>query len=313
MSLVLTGSDLTRGEVVQVARGAERVELPAESIERMRAARGVVEAAVERGEAVYGVTTGVASRRRVRVGRDEIADFNRMLLRSHLIGQGADAPDDVVRAAMLRLANGFASGSSGVRPEVAERLVSALNEEATPRVRQVGSIGVGDLAPNADLAFALFADFPLAAGEALWLLNSNSFSTGFAALAVADTERLLATMHVSGALAFEGFLGNVLHLHPHVVRTRPSSGLRKAHERLNELLEDSALWDHGVARNLQDPLTFRGLPQVLAALHDALEFADGQIVLLTRLREGQHATVLQLPAAPRTEDAEDQKRLAIVA
>jgi hypothetical protein len=47
--------------------------------------------------------------------------------------------------------------------------------------------------------------------------------------------------------------------------------------------------------------------------HDALEFADGQIVLLTRLREGQHATVLQLPAAPRTEDAEDQKRLAIVA
>ena len=45
--------------------------------------------------------------------------------------------------------------------------------------------------------------------------------------------------------------------------------------------------------------------------HDALEFPDGQIVLLTRLCEGQHATVLQLPAAPRTEDASEQRRVVV--
>jgi hypothetical protein len=48
--------------------------------------------------------------------------------------------------------------------------------------------------------------------------------------------------------------------------------------------------------------------------HDALEFPDGQIVLLTSLCQGQQATVLQLPAAPRTaEEAEEQKRVAVVA
>ena len=48
--------------------------------------------------------------------------------------------------------------------------------------------------------------------------------------------------------------------------------------------------------------------------HDALEFPDGQIVLLTCLCQGQQATVLQLPSAPRTEEeAEEQKRVAVVA
>ena len=47
--------------------------------------------------------------------------------------------------------------------------------------------------------------------------------------------------------------------------------------------------------------------------HDALEFPDGQVVKLTRLREGQHATVLLLPASPRaTNEAEQQKRGSLV-
>jgi histidine ammonia-lyase len=279
MTVHLTGSDLTRDEVVRVARAGEPVELAPDAVERMRAARAVLEAAVERGDAIYGVTTGVASRKRVRVEPDEIAEFNRMLLRSHLVGQGPAAPADVVRAAMLRMANGFASGATGVRPEVAERLVRALNEDETPSVRLLGSIGQSDLAPNADLAHALFADFDLAAGEALWLVNSNAFSAGFAALAVADSERLLEAMHASGALAFEAFLGNVAHLHPHVALTRPSAGLRRTQERLAALLEGSTLWEEGGARNLQDPLTFRSLPQVLGALRDALGFVDEQLAL----------------------------------
>src|SRR5437867_8939901 len=98
----------------------------------MRRARGVVERALERGETIYGFTTGVASRKRVRVEPGDVEDFNRRLLRSHLVGQGPDAPDDVVRATMLRLANGFAAGTAGVRPEPAERLVAALNDGEAP-------------------------------------------------------------------------------------------------------------------------------------------------------------------------------------
>ena len=277
MTVTLTGTGLTLQDVVRVARSSETVELASEAVERMREARAVVEAAVDRGDAVYGVTTGVASRKRVRVSADEAAEFNRRLIQSHRVGQGPAAPTEVVRAAMLRLANGFASGTTGVRPQVAERLVAALNASESPHVRLLGSIGQSDLAPNADLAHGLFEEFPLASGEALWLVNSNAFSTGFAALAVADAERLLDSLQVAGALDLEAFAANLQHLDPVIARTRPSPGLDASLQRLTELLAGSSLWERGAARNLQDPLSFRGLPQMLGAARDALEFVLSQL------------------------------------
>jgi histidine ammonia-lyase len=264
---------------VRVARGRERVELTPEAVERMRNAHAVVAEVVERGDPAYGITTGVASRKRVRVRADELDAFNRLLIESHRVGQGPDAPEDVVRATMLRLANGFASATTGARPELAERLVDALVAGESPRVRLLGSIGQSDLAPNADLAHGLFDGMPLAAGEALWLVNNNAFSTGFAALAVADAERLLDALHVAGALDLEAFGANLVHLDPAIARTRPSPGLAASDTQLRDLLAGSSLWEEGAARNLQDPLTFRGLPQVLAAVRDALAFVRGQVEL----------------------------------
>jgi histidine ammonia-lyase len=279
MTVVLTGNDLTLDEVLRVARKRERVVVAPQAVERMRAARAIVERAVERGDMVYGSTTGVAARKRVRIGPGEIEQFNRLLIQSHRVGQGPDAAADVVRATMLRSANGFAAGTAGVRPELSERLVSALNEGEAPRVRLLGSVGQSDLAPNADVAHHLFGDFPLAAGEALALVNNNAFATGFAALAIADARRLLDALHVAGALDLEAFAANLAIIHPAVPESRPYPGLRTSVERLTELLEGSALWSPGAARNLQDPLTFRGLPQVLGATWDALEFASGQLAL----------------------------------
>ena len=307
MSVVLTGRDLTLEEVVRVARAGEQVELAPEAVERMRQARAVVDGAVERGEPVYGVTTGVASRKRVSVSAPEMADFNRRLLRSHLVGQGPEAQHEVVRAQLLRLANLFASGTTGVRPEVAERVVRALDHDETPRVRMLGSIGQSDLAPNADLAYGLFADFELAAGEALWLVNNNAFSTGLAALAIADAERLLDALHVAGALDLEAFAANLAILHPQVPRTRPFPGLLRSVERLTGLLAGSSLWEPAAARNLQDPLTFRGLPQVLGSLADALDFVLAQLAIelnasssnpLVVPGEGRVFSVLNLDIAP---------------
>ena len=143
----------------------------------------------------------------------------------------------------------------------------------------LGSVGQSDLAPNADLANALFDGVPLGAGEALWLVNNNAFSTGLAALAVADAARLLESLHVAGALDLEAFGANLSIIHPEVARTRPSRGVGAAVECLTELLDGSALWQPGAARNLQDPLTYRGLPQVLGAALDTLEFVRRQVEL----------------------------------
>ena len=307
MTVRITGRDLTVEQVVRVARVRERVELAPEAVERMQEARAVVEGAIARGETVYGLTTGVASRKRVRVEPAAVGDFNRLLIQSHRVGQGPDTPTDVVRATMLRAANGFASGTVGVRPALAERLVGALNAGEAPRVRLLGSVGQSDLAPNADLAHALFAETTLAAGEALALVNNNAFSTGFAALAVADAERLLDTLHVAGALDLEAFAANLTILHPAVAVTRPFAGLRWALERLTGLLNGSALWEPGATRNLQDPLSFRGLPQVLGSARDALDFTRWQLGVelnaansnpLVVADEGRIVSVSNLDVAP---------------
>jgi histidine ammonia-lyase len=277
MTVVLTGWDLRPDDVVRVAREGEAVELAAEAVERMAASRAVVERAVERGDAVYGLTTGVASRKRVTVAAAEISAFNRLMIQSHRVGQGADAPRDVVRAALVRLANGFATGTTPVRPELAERVVAVLNGGGAPRVRLLGSIGQADLAPNADLAQGLLDGFELAAGEALALVNNNSFGTGFASLAVADARVLLAALEAAAALDLEAFAANLSILHPAVATTRPYQGLQLALERLRLLLRGTSLWEAGAARNLQDPLSFRGIPQVLGAAHDAALFAWSQL------------------------------------
>ena len=89
---------------------------------------------------MYGLTTGVGVRKRVRVPREELDDFNRRLILNHLVATGPDA-SAVVRATMLRLANGFALGVSGVRPELADRVVAALNADELPQLRTSSPAG----------------------------------------------------------------------------------------------------------------------------------------------------------------------------
>ena len=277
MTVILTGGDLTLDEVVRVAREREPVELAPEAVERMRAARAVVERALAGGELVYGLSTGFGMRKKVRVGSEEVEEFNRRTILNHRVGQGPPAPVDIVRAAMLRLANGLAGATPGARPELAELVVRALNDGLVPEVRTLGSVGQADLAPNADLAHGLLGDFRLGAKEGAALLNNNAFSTAVAALAIADCARLVSVLEVAGALDLEALPANLSILHPAVAATRPYRGLREALERLRRLLEGSYLWDESAARALQDPLSFRCLPQISGAARDALSFARGQL------------------------------------
>jgi histidine ammonia-lyase len=279
MTVLLTGEALTIEDVVRVAREGEHVELELSAVERMRETRALVDRVVERGDVVYGTTTGVGARKKVLVAAGEIPAFNRALIANHLTATGPEAPPDVVRATILRLANALAKGTPGARLELAERLVAALNEDERPRVRMLGSLGQADLPPMADLARELFADVELQAKEALALINSNAFSTGVAALATADAARLLEALDVAGALDLEAFAANLTILHPAVGRVRPYPGVTASLERLRALLEGSYLWEEGAARNLQDPLTFRCLPQVHGALRDALEFTRRQVAI----------------------------------
>jgi histidine ammonia-lyase len=278
VSVVLTGSTLSLGELLLVARAGATVALDPEAIERMRRARALADRLLAAGGPVYGLSTGVGVRKRASVAPDEQEAFNARLILNHLVGQGPPAPEDAVRATMLVLANGFARGASTAGPALAERLVAALNERRHPTIRMLGSLGQADLAAMADLAHGVLGPDPqLQAGEGLALLNNNAFATGLAALAVADFERLLETALVAGALDLEAFAANLSIVDPAVARERPYTGLAAAAAELRALLDGSALFTPGAPRNLQDPLTFRCLPQVHGAARDALDFARSQL------------------------------------
>ena len=286
MTVVLSGSRLTLDELVRVARDGEAVALAPGVGARMARARSVVETVLAAGDPVYGLNTGVGVLKRVPLAPDEIARFNRRLLQNHRVAQGAPASREVVRATMLRLANGFAAGHAGVRSELVARLVAALNRGDCPVVRQLGSLGESDLAPLADLAAGLFAEFDLAGGEALALLNNNSFSTATAALALSDARRLLDAADAVAALSLEAFAANLTILHPAIVAARPDDGLTLVVARLRRLLDGSHLWRAGAARNLQDPLTFRSLPGVHGACHDALAYAGRRLAVELNAAQG---------------------------
>jgi histidine ammonia-lyase len=279
VTVVLDGASLTLEQVISVARCGTRVELEPTAVARMATARERVERVLTRGDAVYGMTTGLGQHKRHRIAPDEIEDFNRRLIQNHRIGHGPPVAADVVRATMLRLANGFAKGTVGVRPLLAVRIVDALNDGQIPEVRLLGSPGTADLAPLADLAHALFDDVPLQAKEGLALVNNSSFSTALAALALGDAGTLADSLTVAAALELEAFAANVSTLHPVVAETRPYPGLRAELQRLRAALEGSYLWSPGSARNLQDPLSYRAVVQVNGALRDALEFAWRQLAI----------------------------------
>jgi histidine ammonia-lyase len=278
-TVVVDGSSLDVGAVVAVARAGARVEIAAEALARMAETRALVERVVLRGDSVYGLTTGVGVRKRVTLAGDEIARFNQRIIAEHRTAQGGDAPADVVRATMLRLLNGFARGSSGVRPALAERLVDALNRGERPRVRMLGSIGQGDLMPLADLAAELFGDVTLEAKEGHSVLNANAFSTGWASLAIADARTLLDAMTLAAALDLEAFAANLTPLHQAVAEARPYPGLVDELARMRSALAGSRLWQPGAARNLQDPLSFRGAAAILGAARDALRFVEAQLAV----------------------------------
>jgi len=313
MTITLNGRDLTVTQVVAAARHGETVALAPEALAAMRRSRAIVQDVLAGGEPVYGLTTGVGERKAYLLDPAARQRFNHRLVLNHRIAQGDAAPADVVRGAMLCLANSYAAGVTGVRPELAEMIVTLLNEGFAPPVRRLGSIGQGDLGPMADLAHGLItrSGFEVAENEGLALVSSNAFTTAWACLATADAEALLAVFDVAGALDLEAFGANVASLHPVIEQVRPFPGLVATLHQLRLLLAGSYLWQPGAARFLQDPLTFRCLPQIHGAARDALGYVMS--ILQIELNSSQSNPVV-VPATnePGNEPGNEQGRIVSV-
>jgi histidine ammonia-lyase len=310
MTLIeVTGNDLRLDDVLAVARAGAGATLAGEARTRMQAGRATLLQSVAAGATVYGANTGVGAGKLHPVAADEEARFNRVMLTNHRIVAGPDAPPDLVRATLLRLANHLATGRTGVRPVVVDHLLAALDTPVPPRMRMYGSLGLGDIGPLTDLALDTLGDVELAASEGLALFDNNAFGTASAALAVADCARLVDTLDAAAALDLEGFAASLTVLHPAVAATRPYPGLAHARARLAAALAGSALEQPGAARNLQDPISFRSAPQIQGAVRDVLDGALGVVAIelnafqgnpLVLAEEGRAFSVGQFEILPLT-------------
>ncbi len=295
--VVLTGADLTIGDVEAVARGGATAVLDIHARERMQEARDVIESLVAEGAVVYGVTTGFGDLATTFVPPDQAAELQRRLLMSHAAGVGPAFPRDVVRAMLLLRANTLALGHSGCRPLLVDRILRFLELGIHPVVPEQGSVGAsGDLAPLAHLALPLIGKghvelrgqvvpallalrehglepLELQAKEGLALLNGTQMMSAIGALLLADADRLVRTASVVAAMSVEALLGTDVAFAAAYQLARPHPGQVAVAAELRHLLRESGLQHghHASAHKVQDPYSLRCVPQVHGAVRDALD------------------------------------------
>jgi histidine ammonia-lyase len=288
---------LTLARLEAVARGTAPPVLDGAARERIRAARAVVEDAVARGDAVYGVTTGIGDLAGVRIAPADAERLQLNLLRSHAVGAGEPLPAEVVRAMMLLLAASLARGHSGVREELVELLLALLEGGVVPVVPSRGSVGSsGDLAPLAHLGLVLVGEgeaffggrrlsgyealhaaglepLRLTAKEGLAIINGTHLMAAVGALALTDARRVLGAATIACALSLEAFKGSTVPFDARLQEVRPQPGQTRVAGRLRKLLAGSeVVASHADCGRVQDPYTLRCAPQVIGAVADALDY-----------------------------------------
>ncbi|MBE7544259.1 MAG: histidine ammonia-lyase [Bryobacteraceae bacterium] len=291
----LDGESLHLDQVRAVACSGEPVEFANDALKRMRQSRAVIESLALQDRPVYGVNTGFGQLADVRIDPDRLESLQHNILRSHACGVGDPLPEPVVRAIMLIRTNVLARGFSGIRAQVAKRLLALLNKGVTPVAPSRGSVGAsGDLAPLAHIALVLIGEgaafylgrrlpgaealaeagiepLSLQAKEGISLVNGTQAMLATGGLALLDAEDLLDAADAACALSLDALRGSPTAFDERIHRARPHPGQIASAARLREWLEGSQIRSsHQTCRRVQDAYSLRCAPQVHGAAADAL-------------------------------------------
>jgi histidine ammonia-lyase len=292
---------LSLADVVSVARHGAPVELGADAVTAIRAARASVEALAAAATPAYGISTGFGALATRHIPTEMRAQLQRSLVRSHAAGSGPEVEREVTRALMLLRLSTLATGRTGIRLETAQTMAGMLTHCVTPVVHEYGSLGCsGDLAPLSHCALALMgegdvtdghglrrpaavalseaglAPVELQAKEGLALINGTDGMLGMLVLAVTDLRMLLKAADITAAMSVEGQLATDRVFAADLQALRPHPGQAASAANLVRLLADSGI----VASHrgpdchrVQDAYSLRCSPQVHGAARDTVEHA----------------------------------------
>jgi histidine ammonia-lyase len=286
---------LTLSEVGEILNGP--IYLSKEAVSKITTCRDYLDKKVsESATPVYGINTGFGSLYSKNIPAEELGKLQKNLVMSHACGTGPVVPAEIVHLMLFLKVQSLAYGYSGVQLETVEHLISLYNNRALPVVYEMGSLGAsGDLAPLAHLTLPLIgmgeADYnnkrytgsdllkelglspiEFKAKEGLALLNGTQFMSAYGVWSTLHGQRLLRLANLIGALSLDSFDGRIEPFDELVHAIRPHKGQVSVAQDVKRILTGSGILAQP-KKHVQDPYSFRCIPQVHGATDDVINYA----------------------------------------
>lgn len=292
------GEELQLDVLAAAIKSKAQIKLGPIAVERINACRRYLDDRLKDQVApIYGINTGFGALCNTRIDKEDLARLQRNLVISHACGTGETVPQSVVRWMMLLKIASLAQGYSGVQLKTVQRLVDLYNANLLPVVYEQGSLGAsGDLAPLAHLSLPLIGEgqlwvenapkptkevywslgwesLELQSKEGLALLNGTQFMGAYGCYLIAKAKQLLEWSDIIAAMSLEAFDGRPEPFGTSLNAVRRQSGQIAVAANIRRLLEGSK----GMSRekeHVQDPYSFRCIPQVHGASRDAVSYVE---------------------------------------
>jgi histidine ammonia-lyase len=296
---------LTFDVVERIINENLKLELSSEAKTRIQHCRDYLDKKIaESKEPLYGITTGFGSLCNKNISLDELGTLQENLIKSHACSVGEEIPTIVIKLMMLFKAYALSLGHSGVQVITVQRILDFFNNDIMPIVYDRGSLGAsGDLAPLANLflpligvgdvyykgkkreAISVLDEFGwepvhLMSKEGLALLNGTQFMSANGVFAILKARRLSRRADLIAAISLEAFDGRIEPFMDCIQQIRPHRGQIETGAAFRKLLEGSEMIAHPKV-HVQDPYSFRCIPQVHGAVKDAIHYVAS--VLLTEI------------------------------
>jgi histidine ammonia-lyase len=292
----ISSSVLDIEEIREIIENKKSLALSEEAIYNIEKARKYLDDKMKENKTpIYGINTGFGSLCNVKISSDNLTKLQENLVMSHACGTGEKVSKPIVRLMLLLKIQSLSYGHSGVSLETVNRLIDFYNEDILPVVYSQGSLGAsGDLAPLAHLSLPLIGKgevyhdgkvisseemqkkfgwepITLQSKEGLALLNGTQFMSAHGVHALLRSNRLSMWADIIGALSVDAYDCNTSPFDELVHLVRPHRGQVKTAERIRKILAGSEIAKQ-VKQNVQDPYSFRCIPQVHGASKDTLDF-----------------------------------------
>jgi histidine ammonia-lyase len=305
MNFKISPENLNIEEIEKILKKNTKLALSKESVDLINHCRKYLDRKLENNTSpIYGITTGFGSLHNKTISHDQLNKLQENLVMSHACGTGPEVREEIVRLMLLLKIHALSLGKSGVQVATVQRLIDFFNEDVSPVVYEQGSLGAsGDLAPLAHLVLPLlgmgevmyggkkieaekilkkfgWAPVELKSKEGLALLNGTQFMSAYGVYIITMAERLSVLADISSAISLEAYDGRPDPFFKRLHSIRPHKGQISTAKAFREMLKGSQLISRPKS-HVQDPYSFRCIPQVHGASKDAITFAKS--VILTEI------------------------------